>query len=48
MELEKLNRVISFALNGACRQREILRVLRRAECPAVRPLRQLRAVPATT
>ncbi len=25
LELEKLNRVISFALNGACRQREILR-----------------------
>ena len=33
MELEKLNRVISFALGGACRQREILRYFGEQNAP---------------
>jgi ATP-dependent DNA helicase RecQ len=33
LELEKLNRVISFALSGACRQREILRYFGEQNAP---------------
>jgi ATP-dependent DNA helicase RecQ len=33
LELEKLNRVISFALNGTCRQREILRYFGEENAP---------------
>ena len=33
MELEKLNRVIAFALSGACRQREILRYFGEENAP---------------
>jgi len=33
LELEKLNRVISFALSGACRQREILRYFGEVNAP---------------
>ena len=42
-EYEKLNRVIRFALSGACRQREILRYFGEENAAALRPLRQLPA-----
>ena len=40
-EIEKLNRMVRFALSGSCRQQEILRYFGEQRCPAVRPLRQL-------
>ena len=40
-EYEKLNRVIRFALSGACRQQEILRYFGEADAARLRPLRQL-------
>ena len=40
-EYEKLNRVVRFALSGACRQREILRYFGETNAAAMRPLRQL-------
>ena len=40
-ELEKLNRVVRFALSGTCRQQEILRYFGEADAADLRPLRQL-------
>ena len=42
-EYEKLDRVVSFARSGSCRQREILRYFGEENADRVRPLRQLPA-----
>ena len=42
-EYEKLERVVSFARSGSCRQRDDSALLRRGERRCVRPLRQLPA-----